>query len=553
MELRPYQLEQQKAVLSNYDGGVRQQLVSAATGTGKTVLFSRLPDLMRSRLPGKMLVLAHREELLEQAIEDIKAANPTLSVTKEKGAEIADVNADVIVGSVATLGRKDSERALRFPWESITTVVTDEAHHSTEASYNNIYELADVLRPDTHKLHLGTTATPQRADGKALAKVYRKIVHEYGLRRAIEEGYLVEPVGIRVRTNTSLEGVKMSGGDFSADSLAEAVNTPQRNQVVVKAWLDSAQGRPTIGFTANIQHAVDLAAMFVHYGVKSEAVWGTDPDRKEKIARLESGETQVLLNCSVLTEGFNCPKISCVLLAAPTKSGVKFCQMCGRGTRLFPGKIDCLVIDVVDASKRNTLLTLPTLMGLGAELDLKGKGLLWAVKQLEEAVKNNPHIDFTQIADITTLDTYIEKVSLMKVCFAPEVEANSELCWMRSPTGGFVLLLPEKDDQGRPTGAKITIEQNLLDKWVVYGKVNGVKYRGERDTVGEIFQVADDLIADKAADALKVLQRKAWWHDAPATDKQIAALKRLAPGKAIPKDLDKGTASQLIGAYKANR
>ena len=204
MELRPYQLEQQKAVLSNYDGGVRQQLVSAATGTGKTVLFSRLPDLMRSRLPGKMLVLAHREELLEQAIEDIKAANPTLSVTKEKGAEIADVNADVIVGSVATLGKKDSQRALRFPWESITTVVTDEAHHSTEASYNNIYELADVLRPDTHKLHLGTTATPQRADGKALAKVYRKIVHEYGLRRAIEEGYLVEPIGIRVRTNTSL-------------------------------------------------------------------------------------------------------------------------------------------------------------------------------------------------------------------------------------------------------------------------------------------------------------------------------------------------------------
>jgi hypothetical protein len=335
--------------------------------------------------------------------------------------------------------------------------------------------------------------------------------------------------------------------------LAEAVNTPTRNQIVVKAWLDNAQGRPTIGFTADIQHAVDLAAMFVHYGVKSEAVWGTDPERADKIARSKSGATTVLLNCGVLTEGYDDPQISCILLARPTKSGVLYCQMVGRGTRLFLGKTNCIVIDVVDASKKNTLLTLPTLMGLGAEIDLKGKGLLWAVKQLEEAVKNNPHIDFTALEDICTLETYIEKVSLMKVCFAPEVEANSELCWMRSPTGGFVLLLPEKDKDGRPTGAKITIEQNLLDKWIVSGKVNGVKYRGERDTVGQIFQVADDLIADKASDALKVLQRKAWWHDAPATDKQIQALKRLAPGKAIPKDLDKGTASQLISAYKANR
>jgi hypothetical protein len=498
-----------------------------------------------------MMVLAHREELLDQTIAKMKSGNPESSITKEMGGYVGDENADIIVASVATLGRKGSDRVKRFPWEKISIVATDEAHHATSDSYTNVYTYADILRPETHKLHVGFTATGQRADGAALAKVFRKIVHEYGLRKAIEDGFLVEPIGIRVRTNTSLAGVTSSGGDFSTKSLAEAVNTPSRNQIVVKAWLDNAAGRPTIGFTADIQHAVDLAAMFVHYGVKAEAVWGDDPERADKIARSKSGETTVLLNCGVLTEGYDDPQISCILLARPTKSGVLYCQMVGRGTRLFLGKTNCIVIDVVDASKKNTLLTLPTLMGLGAEIDLKGKGLLWAVKQLEEAIKNNPHIDFTQLEDICTLETYIEKVSLMKVTFAPEVEANSELCWMRSPTGGFVLLLPEKDDQGRPTGAKITIEQNLLDKWVVAGRVNGVKYRGERDTVGEVFQVADDLIADKAADALKVLQRKAWWHDAPATDKQIAALKRLAPGKAIPKDLDKGTASQLISAYKA--
>lgn len=545
MSLRPYQHEQHAAIVTNYDKLVRQQLISAATGTGKTHAFSRIPEVMHSRLPGRMITLAHRDELIDQAIADIIAANPAAHVTKEMGANIGDVNADIIVGSVATLGRKNSVRAQRFPWETIDKVVTDEAHHATTDSYGNVYALADVLRPDTHKLHVGFTATPQRADGKALAKVFKKIVHEYGLRRAIDEGYLVEPRGIRVKTETSLAEVSLSGGDFAIGSLSDAINTPQRNQIVVKAWLDEGENRPTIGFTADINHARDLAAMFVHYGVKAEAVWGDDPERAAKIARSKSGETTVLLNCGVLTEGYNDPQISCIILARPTKSGVLYCQMVGRGTRLFPGKTDCIVIDFVDASARNSLLTLPTLMGMGAEVDLKGKGLVWAVKKLEEAAKDYPHIDFSQLTDIATLDTYVKQVSLMDVKFAPEVESNSLLSWMRSPTGGFVLLLPDKE--------RITIQQNLLDKWEVFGTVKGKKYRGERESINEAFSVADNLITDKAADALKVLQREAHWHGEPATEKQIKTLRRLAPGKAIPDDLDKGKASKLISAYLANK
>lgn len=551
MPLRPYQLETHAAIRKSYDTMIRQQLVSAATGTGKTYTFANLPGVLSDVLPERMLVLAHREELLDQAIKDIKSANPTLSVTKEMGAYVGDENADVIVASVATLGRKGTERGQRFPWEKIDKVITDEAHHAITDTYRNVYELADVLRPDTHKLHVGFTATPQRADGKAMAAVFKRIVYEYSLRRAIEEGYLVEPHGIRVHTDTSLADVKLSGGDFSLGSLADAINTPQRNQLVVKAWLDHGKGRPTIGFTANIQHAADLCAMFVHYGVKAEYVWGEDPERKDKIARHKSCETTVLLNCGVLTEGYDDPQISCILLARPTRSGVLYCQMVGRGTRLFLGKNDCIVIDVVDASSKNSLLTLPTLMGMDAKLNLKGKGILWAVKKLEDAAKDYPAIDFSQLGDIDSLTTYIEGINLFEVKFAAEVETNSDLTWYNSPTGGYVLKLPSeytvKDKD------QVQVIENILGKFDIVGKIKGKKYRGERDTIGEAFQAADSLIADKAGEALKLLKRKEEWHDAPATEPQLKMLRRLYKGKAIPPGLDKGAASKLISSAMASK
>lgn len=556
---RPYQNEMRIAIGEHYDKGIRQQVVSAATGTGKTRVFSSLPNYLRSRLPGRMLVLAHREELIDQGIEKLIEANPTLHITKEMGGNIGDVNADVIVGSVATLGRKGSERANRFPWESIDKVITDEAHHATSDTYTNVYTLADVLRPDTHKLHTGFTATPQRADGKALATVFRKIVYEYSLRRAIEEGYLVEPKGIRVTTQTSLEGVKQSGGDYSVTSLAEAINNPQRNQLVVKAWLDYGEGRRTIGFTADIQHALDLAAMFQHYGVKAEAVWGDDPERADKILRHKFGETTVLLNCGVLTEGYDDPRIGCILLARPTKSGVLYCQMVGRGTRLYPGKTDCIVIDVVDATSKNNLLTLPTLMGLNAKLDLKRKGIVWAVKQMEEAAKDYPAIDFSQLADIDSLDLFIQNTNLFEVKFPEVVEANSALTWYTSPTGGYVMTLPKPEgSHWSMQSDKITIMENLLGQWEVYGKIKGQGYRGARDTVEEAFQIADKLVLDKASESMVLLQRIAEWHDVPATEPQMDYLKKLVKAfnkktgqsRVVPLTLSKGAASKLIGQFK---
>jgi superfamily II DNA or RNA helicase len=545
---RPYQAEMHVAMQTNYDAGVRQQAIVSATGTGKTYVFSSIPEKMKAKLPGRMLVLAHRDELLEQAIESINAANPNLIISKEKGTEYASEHSDVVVASVSTLGRKGSDRIARFPWEKFDKVITDEAHHATAESYSRIYDWADVLRLDTHKLHIGFTATPQRADGQALAKIFRKIVYEYSLRRAVEEGYLVEPTGIRVSTETDLSQVSVSGGDFALGALSDAINTPQRNQLVVKAWMDHGEGRRTIGFSADIQHAHDLCQMFRHYGIGCEYIWSEDPERKEKLERHQSGEYPVILNCGILTEGYDDPPVSCVLLARPTRSTVLYSQMVGRGTRLFVDKFNLIVIDVVDASRGNSLLTLPTLMGLPAALNLHGKGVVWAVKQIEEAAKDYPDIDFSTLPDINSIGQFVDRVNLFDTVLPKEVESNSILSWMPAPTGGYTLLLPNNE--------RLSIEQNMLDKWTFKGILKGQKYRAERDTVSEIFGVADGLIQDKARENLKILTQTEPWHSNPASKSQIWLIKKLAKEQkrqigTLPSDLDSGRASKIISRLKA--
>jgi superfamily II DNA or RNA helicase len=540
------------AMGKSYDEGIRQQLISAATGTGKTSVFAGIPDYFRSRLPGQTLVLAHREELIKQAIDRMVEVNPHLTVTREQGVHLGNMNADVIVASVDTL---QGERALKVNWKSIDKIITDEAHHAINDSYTSIYSLADVLRPDTHKLHAGFTATPQRADGKAMAEVYKKIVYTYSLRRAIKEGYLVEPKGIRVKTTTSLKEVKSSDGDYNVNALADAINTPERNQLVVKAWMAHAQNRCTIGFTANIAHAVALAEMFQNYGINAEAVWGEDPQRAAKIGRHKLGITTVLLNCGVLTEGYDDPQIGCILLARPTRSGVLYCQMVGRGTRLFKGKDDCIVIDIVDATAKNSLLTLPSLMGLSSTLDLKGKGLVWAVEQMEEAQAEYGHLDFSTLADIDSIELLIQNTNLFEIVLPAEVEANSDFTWFSNPTGGYVLTLPKpKDSHFSVKPDKITVTQNLLDKWEVFGAIKGRTYKGTRETVEEAFAVADKLLEDKCASDLTLIRQKAAWHDGPATDKQMKALKMYANklGRVVP-GITKGAASKLIGQFKAGK
>ena len=551
--LRPYQQTSLNCVRSRYAAGVRRQLIAMPTGSGKTVVFANLPTL--AGLPsGQIMVLAHREELLDQAADKIRRWNPTLKVSIEQAERFADTDADILVASVATLGRKVSKRRQRFDWDRITTLVVDESHHATASTYRNVLEEGGFLDENSTKLLLGVTATPNRSDGTPLAEIFDEIVFSYPLRQAIEDGWLSDITCLRVKTRTCLDDVRTVAADFNQGELADEVNTPDRNKLIVDAWLRHGIGRQTITFCVDIQHAIDLAAMFQSHGVKAHAVWGDDPARADKIAAHKSGDIAVLTNCGVLTEGYDDPEVSCIVTARPTKSSLLFQQMVGRGTRLETGvenrlthptplrKPNCLILDVIDNTQRHSLATVPSLFGMPAELDIHGGSVTGSLKQLEDAEREYPQINLEGLTDIKNLASYIEKVSLWEVKFEPEVLEHSTLSWFRS-MDGYALSLKN--------GVKATIRQNLLGKFEISMVLNGTNYSGERDSLEAAFQAADATVRERAADMVRILGQTQRWHKDVATEKQLSLIRRILPGKQLPANLTKGAAARIISQHFA--
>jgi superfamily II DNA or RNA helicase len=547
-------------------------LVSLATGSGKTIVFSKLYEKLKSRLPGQMIVLAHTEELIDQNIDKMQKVNPDIKVDKEMAEHKADPStADVIMASVATLGRKGTKRVETYNWETVDKLVIDEAHHSPADSYKRVIDL--VIRPEwTHKLLLGVTATPQRSDGKALAEIYEKVAYVYSIRQAIEDGWLVDIRGYRVRTDVDLSGVEKSKGDFVQEQLAAAVNTPERNRRIVRAWQQLGEGRPTVVFCAGIDHAKALAEEFNRSGIFiAAALWGDDPDRAWKLDQHHAGNITVLCNCAVLTEGYDDWQIGCILLARPTQSQVLFTQMIGRGTRLqegcgnlkmcgalddpevgyFAPKQDCIVIDVVDNSSKHSLVTLPTLMGLTNALDLKGKSLVGAIQKIEELQEQHPSLDFKKLEDLDQIKQFIEQANFFEVRFPEEVETNSELTWYRAAAGGYRIQIPK--GKGGGAGGYARIFQNMLDQWEIDGLIDTHKFRGIGSRMENAFKVCDEQIRRRVPDVLNIISRKATWHGKKATNPQLVLLKKLYPYKQIPADITAGQASRLIGERIARR
>jgi superfamily II DNA or RNA helicase len=561
--LRPYQEEQLDAVLKNYIEGTTQKLVMAATGTGKTVLFSNLPQKLAHLLPGKTLVTVHREELVDQAIAAMRHWNPTLKVGKEMAEHYADTDCDVIVSCVASIGRTGATRMERFGWDNIDKVIIDECHHGIASTYMNVLEASGVLKAGTKKLLLGVTATPKRknlrkqkqvevledSDILSLKSIFKKIVHKYTIRQAIREGWLVPIRGFRIQTATDLSEVKTTAGDYQQDALAEAVNTPTRNLQVVKGWLDVAERRQTIAFTVDIQHTKDLASDFIKAGVKAEAIWGTDPERAEKLARFKAGDITVLCNCALLTEGFDAWQVGCVLDAAPTKSSSRYTQKIGRGTRLEEGtgnliealkagvalrKKDCLVIDVCDNNTRCSLVTLPSLVGLNPEFDLHGESAVKAIEEIEELQEKYPGIDLTELTDLSKVKVYMEALDMFAEPYTEEVKEFSELTWMQAQDGAYVLTIPEKREVQESKAywnflhEKLHISANNLDEYELsISTATTDKKLGTFNTLKEAFETADDVVKRCRPDRMKIMQRNAGWHSGPASDASKKYLKKL--------------------------
>lgn len=557
MELRPYQLEALRASKQALDEGVYRQIIVLPTGCGKTILLASLQK--HHGLKKRLLVVVHREELAQQAADKIAHWNPEFNVGIEMGAKRSNSWDAVVVASVATIGRSGSSRIQQFNPDDFDCVIVDEVHHGLADSYQRVFDYFGLLAPDNKKLLLGVTATPNRSDGSPLAKTFDKIVYQMSIRDAIEQGWLCDLRGLRVNTTVDLEGVHTRAGDFDQGELSAAVNTPARNDLIVRNWLETANQRRTIAFTVDIQHAKDLVQVFKNYGVAAEAVWGDDPDRADKLRYHKAGQLQVLANCSVLTEGYDDPSVSCIVMARPTKSRLLFTQMVGRGTRLPEGtrnlkealkaseqlsKTDCLVLDVADTTHRHSLVSVSSLFGLGQKTDLKGKSVIESAKMVEEAREENPQVDFSRLEDITKLKSFIEEVNLFEVKFPDEVIKYSKLQWYKINDRHYFIQIQKKE--------RVDVVQDFLDRWGVVGVVDGNNFSEVNfKTLQEAFAYAEETIRIYGKQFLTLLRREAKWHKDAATEYQIRLLQKFKIP--IPENLSKGDAQKMIGRVLSNR
>src|SRR6266511_3997838 len=306
LELRPYQTEAIAAIEDAERRGVRRPLLGLPTGTGKTVIFAAL---IRRR-GGSALVLAHRDELLVQATEKIRQIDPAARLGLVK-AEANEVAAPVVVASMQTLARES--RLTRLP-RRFQTVVVDEAHHATADSYRRVLDWVDGS-----PLLLGVTATPERADNASLGEVWDEVVYSRSLLEMIGAGYLVDLRGLRVRLVVDFSRVRVSHGDFVDADAAAALTAADAPAHACAAYLEHAAGRKALLFTPTVELAHLMAEAFRKRGVAAEAVDGSLPldERRAILARLRTGETKVVANCAVLTEGFDEPSVDCVIVARP--------------------------------------------------------------------------------------------------------------------------------------------------------------------------------------------------------------------------------------------
>lgn len=345
MELRPYQQAAREAVQSQWREGFDRTLLVLPTGCGKTIVFAKITeDCVRAG--ERVLILAHRGELLEQASDKIfKACGIRSSVEKAEQSCLDVPWFRVTVGSVQTLMRE--KRLSRFPRDYFDTIVIDEAHHALSDSYLRILEHFHGAKV------LGVTATPDRGDMQNLGKVFQSLAYEYTLPKAIREGYLSPIVAQTIPIDLDLSAVSISAGDFKASDISTALD-PYLEQIADE-MAKVCRDRKTVVFLPLVKTSQKFRDILNAHGFRAAEVNGESPDRAQILEDFDKDRYNVLCNSMLLTEGWDCPSVDCVVVLRPTKVRALYSQMVGRGTRLHPGKENLLLLDFLWHTDRHEL------------------------------------------------------------------------------------------------------------------------------------------------------------------------------------------------------
>lgn len=354
MSLRPYQSAALLAVREAYRQKHTRALVVMPTGTGKTVLFAEISRLAK----GPVLVIAHRQELVEQAREKISAwCNDVVAVEMADRRELSDhsfVRPDgtrpkIAVASIQTL----QKRMAQLPRNAFKIVVVDEAHHATADSYRKVIDHFDAYL-------LGVTATPDRSDRVPLGEVFSTVAFEYDVRTAIKDGWLCPIRSFLVETQADFSHVRKVAGELATRDVEDVLTQELHLAEIAEPIVKERGDRPAIVFAASVAHAYALQRVLNEKAGDPSFAAAVDGavsfvERAPVLQRFREGHHKVLVNCSLFTEGFDVPEIALVAIARPVLSRAFYAQMVGRGTRISKGKKDLLVLDFVPQNCRHSL------------------------------------------------------------------------------------------------------------------------------------------------------------------------------------------------------
>ncbi|MFM9594005.1 DEAD/DEAH box helicase [Streptomyces scabiei] len=520
---RPYQLDAIEAIRKGWADGQNRVAVVLPTGAGKTVVFSHLAHQMLDQLDGRrVLVIAHREELIEQAASKLLAVDPMLRVGIVKAQRDDHHDADVIVASVQTLAVARRREAIR----DIGLIIVDECHHAAARTYMEVLEHFGAWRGVPTA---GFTATMTRTDG-GLAEVWQDVVFRLDILDMISDGYLCDVRGKSITVDTlDLNKVRTRGGDLVEGQLGKALEDSGALDAIAKAYVDHAGDRAGVVFTPTVATAQQAAAALEAVGIRAAPVWGDmgRDERRSTLARYAAGEVQVLTNCMVLTEGFDAPHTSCIVVARPTKSPGLYVQMVGRGLRPAPGKRDALLLDVMGAASRHKLASMVDLTEREIGDAEEGKSLQQVAEEHVASEKRR-----TLAAQVTA-----EEINLF---------GQSAIRWLRTEDGTWFIRL---------TGAM----------FLFLVRDPGTRlYRMRRWTQADGVHPPKDDVARPLPEALAWLEqqakvlapgafvaREARWRLNQPTDKQCGLCRRL--GIKVPRGSTSGDVADLIDQDRVGR
>ena len=344
MKLRDYQEEARAAIKTEWDKGIKKTLLVLPTGCGKTIVFSKVIE-DRVKLGERVLILAHRSELLDQASDKLAKATGIFTATEKAEQSCLDTWFRVVVGSVQTLQRP--KRLAQFSKDYFDTIVVDEAHHCISDGYQRVLEHFNSANV------LGVTATPDRGDMRNLGSYFESLAYEYTLPKAIKSGYLSPIKALTIPLQLDLNAVSMQSGDFKASEIGTALD-PYLEQIADE-MLKYCADKKTVVFLPLVKTSQKFKDILNSKGFRAAEVNGDSKDRAEILEDFSKDKYNVLCNSMLLTEGWDEPSVDCIVVLRPTKIRSLYSQMVGRGTRLHQGKENLLLLDFLWHTERHEL------------------------------------------------------------------------------------------------------------------------------------------------------------------------------------------------------